>query len=250
MHVGAQTSALPHAAYRLLVKYTMKINLTVRPALLYAALGLVAGVVASSCSPAGPAAISAVTPLPANMGAAPSPTPMRQPAPGAAVEQRPATPTPSNLAMPPGSALAIAQATDAAMRPTPRQPLTFTESPVKLTFDEFYDGYNVRTGLALSDKLLSLDGQEVVIEGYMAPPLKAELDWFVLTRIRLSYCPFCSTAADWPDDIALIYLDGDVIRPTEKPLRLQGRLEVGPAVDPETGMVSIVRIYATQLETL
>jgi hypothetical protein len=161
-----------------------------------------------------------------------------------------ATPTPLDLNLPAGSALAMAQATDIALQPAPRQRLTFDTSPVKLTFDEFYDGYNLRTGLILSDKLLSLDGQEVVLEGYMAPPLKAELDWFVLTRIRLSYCPFCSTAADWPDDIALIYLTGDTIRPTEKPLRLYGRLEVGPSVDPETGMVSIVRIYATKLEVL
>ncbi len=142
------------------------------------------------------------------------------------------------------------QATDAALRPTPRTPVTFDERPVRLTFDEFYDGYNVRTGLILSDKLLSLDGQQVVIEGYMAPPLKAELDWFVLTRIQRAYCPFCSTAADWPDDIALVYLGDGTIRPTEKPMRLYGRLEVGPSVDPETGMVSLVRIYADTLETL
>lgn len=225
-------------------------NLTARLALFCIALGVVLGAV-GGCSSAGPAAISAVTPLPAGPAATPSPaTATLQPSPDAADEQQAATPTPLSLALPAGSALSIAQATDAALQPTPRQRLAFDESPVKLTFDEFYDGYNVRTGLVLSDKLLSLDGQEVVIEGYMAPPLKAELDWFVLTRIRLSYCPFCSTAADWPDDIALIYLAGDTIRPTEKPLRLQGRLEVGPAVDPETGMVSIVRIYATQLETL
>lgn len=128
--------------------------------------------------------------------------------------------------------------------------MTFTEFPVKLKFDEFYDGYNVRTGLILSDKLLSLDGQQVVIEGYMAPPLKAELDWFVLTRIQLAYCPFCSTAADWPDDIALVYLADGAIRPTERPMRLYGTLEVGPSIDPETGMLSLVRIYAEKLELL
>jgi hypothetical protein len=198
--------------------------------------------------------LRAVTPLPANLSATPAP-PTETRNPSASLPSEPtvtpvATPTPIDVNLPAGSALAIAEATDAAMQPSPRQPLTFDEQPVRLTFDEFYDGYNVRTGLVLSDKLLSLDGQEVVIEGYMAPPLKAELDWFVLTRIRLSYCPFCSTAADWPDDIALIYLTSDTIRPTEKPLRLHGRLEVGPAVDPETGMVSIVRIYATKLETL
>jgi hypothetical protein len=202
--------------------------------------------------------LRAVTPLPANLSATPAP-PTETPNLSASLPSGPtatasataaATPTPLDVNLPAGSALAIAEATDAAMQPSPRQQLTFDERPVRLTFDEFYDGYNVRTGLVLSDKLLSLDGQEVVIEGYMAPPLKAELDWFVLTRIRLSYCPFCSTAADWPDDIALIYLPNDTIRPTEKPLRLHGRLEVGPAVDPETGMVSIVRIYATKLETL
>jgi hypothetical protein len=202
----------------------------------------------AGCSTAEFNAIAAVTPLPATTATA-TPT---QPPPSSAGVEAPATATPAPLDndLPAGSARAIAQATDAALRPTPRTPLRFAESPVRLSFDEFYDGYNVRTGLILSDKLVSLDGQEVVIEGYMAPPLKAELDWFVLTRIRLEYCPFCSTAADWPDDIALVYLDDGAIRPTEKPIRLAGRLEVGPAVDPETGMVSLVRIYASELDFL
>jgi hypothetical protein len=206
----------------------------------------------SSCSGTGLSQLSVVTPLPDPAAVAlTTPTaPAAQPASSPVARVSTATPVPLDLNLPAGSALAIAQATDAAFRPTPRQLLTFAESPVRLTFDEFYEGYNVRTGLILSDKLVSLDGKDVVIEGYMAPPLKAELDWFVLTRIRLAYCPFCSTAADWPDDIALIYLDGDTIRPTEKPLRLHGRLEVGPAVDPETGMVSVVRIYASKLERL
>lgn len=214
---------------------------------LMVALSLLLG----ACSGIATGELSAVTPLPATLNASPPPAATPQPPAGATPDATPqATPTPLSLNLPAGSAMAIAEATDAAMRPTPRRQLTFDTSPVKLTFDEFYDGYNVRTGLSLSDKLLSLDGREVVIEGYMAPPLKAELDWFVLTRIRLAYCPFCSTAADWPDDIALIYLADSKIRPTERPLRLHGRLEVGPAVDPETGMVSIVRIYATRLETM
>lgn len=227
---------------------TLTLRLLVLPALF--------SIVLSGCSSAGTGTISAVTPLPTGPTAAPDTT-IATPEPASA---RPtvvmasttatATPTPLSRQLSAGSALAIAQATDAAIQFPPRQQLTFDESPVPLTFDEFYDGYNMRSGLILSDKLLSLDGQEVVIEGYMAPPLKAELDWFVLTRVRLAYCPFCSTAADWPNDIALIYLNDETIRPTEKPMRLQGRLEVGPAVDPETGMVSVVRIYAGSLETL
>lgn len=208
----------------------------------------------AGCGAVGNNAISAVTPLPPTSAAAtataqPSPT-VTAPVVSAEALAFTPTPTPLDLNLPAGSALAAARATDIATRPTPRTPMTFTEFPVKLKFDEFYEGYNVRTGLILSDKLLSLDGQQVVIEGYMAPPLKAELDWFVLTRIQLAYCPFCSTAADWPDDIALVYLADSTIRPTERPMRLYGTLEVGPSIDPETGMLSLVRIYADKLELL
>jgi len=161
-----------------------------------------------------------------------------------------ATPTPLNINLPQGSAMEAAAATDAALRPTPRTRLSFDESPVPIAFSEFYDGYNMRTGLVLSDKLVSLDGQQIVIEGYMAPPLKPELDYFVLTRIRLQFCPFCSTAADWPDDIALVYLPEETTTATEYPVRVIGRIEVGTAVDVETGMVSLVRIYADEMEIL
>lgn len=160
-----------------------------------------------------------------------------------------ATPTPLSVQMPQGQAAAIAAATDIAMQPTPETRLIFDESPVHITFEEFYNGYDIRRGLLLSDKLLSLDGQEVIMEGYMAPPLKPELDYFVLTRIRLEFCPFCSTAADWPNDIALVYMMDEPITVTLEPIRLRGRLEVGPSIDKETGMVSLVRIYAESVET-
>jgi len=161
-----------------------------------------------------------------------------------------ATPTPRNENLPAGSARDIAQATDVAYQATPRARMTFDESPVSMTFDEFYDGYNLRTGLQLSDKLLSLDGQSIVIDGYMAPPLKPDLDYFVLTRVRLAFCPFCSTAADWPDDIALVYLKSGTTAASDAPLRVTGTIEIGPSVDRETGMVSLVRIYADGLERL
>jgi hypothetical protein len=160
------------------------------------------------------------------------------------------TPTPLSADLPLGSAMLIAAATDTAMRPTPRTPVTFADSPVAITFDEFYDGYNLRTGLVLSDKLVALDGQRVVMQGYMAPPLKAELDYFVLTRVRLAFCPFCTNASDWPNDIALVYLTEGSTISTDAPVRLTGRMEIGTSVDPETGMVSLVRIYADAMETL
>jgi hypothetical protein len=159
-----------------------------------------------------------------------------------------ATPLDNNLLA--GQAMEIAAATDSVMKPEIENPLSFDRLPVGITFDEFYDGYDLRTGLILSDKLKSLDGQKVVMEGYMAPPLKPQLDYFVLTRIRLAFCPFCSNASDWPDDIALVYLPDQTTTATQHPVRITGRMEVGASVDGETGMVSLVRIYADALEIL
>ena len=161
-----------------------------------------------------------------------------------------ATPTPLSNDLPAGNAREIAAATDTAFKPDVPNLLTFDQNPVPIKFDEFYDGYNLRTGLILSDKLLSLDGKEGQIAGYMAPPLKPELDYFVLTRIRLAFCPFCSTGADWPDDIALIYLNDDTTVATDYPVRITGRMEIGASIDQETGMVSLVRVYADNLEIL
>lgn len=162
-----------------------------------------------------------------------------------------ATPTPFTAGLQPGESREIAMATDMAMQPTPAERLTFDESPVPITFDEFYDGFDLRRGLMLSDKLVSLDGQMVAIEGYMAPPLKPALDWFVLTRVPLALCPFCSTDADWPSDIALVYMPPDqTVLSTTEPLRVIGRMEVGSSVDAETGMVSIVRVYVEKFERL
>ncbi len=159
--------------------------------------------------------------------------------------------TPLDLALEAGSAREIAAATDMAITTAPENRLTFDQNPAPIEFDEFYDGYNMRTGLILSDKLLSLDGQNVLMEGYMAPPLKARIDYFVLTRIRLSFCPFCTTGADWPDDIALVYMPpAQSTVATDRPVRVLGRLELGASVDQETGMVSMVRIYADTLEPI
>lgn len=192
------------------------------------------------------AGLPTATALPTEVSVLATPTRTPSALPGQASTQATATPLSTNL--PVGSARQVAAATDAAIQPTARTNLEFDQNPVPITFDEFYDGYSIRTGLQLSDKLVSLDGREIVMEGYMAPPLKPELDYFVLTAVRLAFCPFCSTAADWPDDIALVYLTNGTILASEYPVRVYGRIEVGASVDAETGMVSIVRIYAESLE--
>ncbi|MFN8450392.1 MAG: hypothetical protein U0521_17840 [Anaerolineae bacterium] len=167
-----------------------------------------------------------------------------------ATTTQPATATPLSNDLPAGNAREIAATTDTAMQPEVAHRLSFDQDPVPIKFDEFYDGYNLRTGLLLSDKLLSLDGKTVQIAGYMAPPLKPELDYFVLTRIRLAFCPFCSTGADWPDDIALVYMNEGTTTVTEYPVRITGRMEIGASIDYETGMVSLVRVYADSLDIL
>ncbi len=207
------------------------------------------GLALTACGGPASASINRVTPLPADF-ATPAPTAVVTVEPVAAANASLPTPTPLAINLPEGAAAALALATDTALQPTPRSRVSFTESPVRLTFEEFYDGYNMRTGLILSDKLVSLDGQQVVIEGYMAPPLKPKLDYFVLTEVRMDYCPYCSTAADWPRNIALIYMLGDPVEVTQQPIRLTGRIEVGQSIDQETGMVSLVRIYANKLEVL
>ena len=215
--------------------------------------------VLGACMPIEVLNIAAVTPLPATNAvsndqaatAAMTATPnLKVETTALATVSATATPTPLNVKLPVGSAAAIALATDTVMKPDLAEPLTFAERPVAITFDEFYASFDMRKGLTLSDKLMSLDGVDVVMEGYMAPPLKPELDWFVLTRIRLEVCPFCSSGADWPMDIAVVYVNNGTAVATQAPVRIAGRMEVGTAVDPETGMVSLVRIYASDVENL
>jgi hypothetical protein len=213
----------------------------------------------SACSPDSSAR---VTPLPsrtpsANAAAAaitltPSATAtLTQPAAQPTGSNVASTPTPLQNDMPTGRSAQIAQATDTAMHPTPSKPITFDTNPVKIRFDEFYSGQSIRGGVILSDKLVALDGKDVMIEGYMAPPLKPALDFFVLTRERLSFCPFCSSAADWPIDIALAYMpEGKTTLATIDPIRITARLEVGVSQDFETGMYSLVRLYVKDLESI
>ncbi len=117
-----------------------------------------------------------------------------------------------------------------------------------LKFSELYSGGGVR-GLIFSDLAKSLAGQQVTMVGYMAPPLKPSLDFFVLTKQPMSICPFCSTDADWPNDIVLVLVKRSLkALPGEMALRVTGRLELGSRTDPETGFVSQVRLYAEKIE--
>src|SRR5215510_14126874 len=119
-----------------------------------------------------------------------------------------------------------------------------------LQFAEFYQGGGAR-GLILSDKLVALQGQRVVMAGFMAPPLKPALDFFVLTRVPLALCPFCASDAQWPEDIVFVRLPpGQTLTPTSALLQVVGRLDVGTKTDTATGFVSLVRIDAERVTVL
>ena len=124
--------------------------------------------------------------------------------------------------------------------------------PVAIGFEDLYSSASI-SGPILSEKAKALNGRMVVMVGYMAPPLKPDLDFFVLTKTPMTYCPFCNTAADWPFDIVFVRMAGGKTVPPLVPtqgLRVTGTFSVGTATDPATGFVSQVRIYADTVEEL
>jgi hypothetical protein len=94
-----------------------------------------------------------------------------------------------------------------------------------------------------TDKAKRLAGRTVDMRGYMAPPLKPEIEFFVLTSLPTAICPFCDAAAAWPDDIVLIFM-GRPIRALayDRLIRVSGTLEIGTDTDEVTGFVSRVRL--------
>jgi len=112
----------------------------------------------------------------------------------------------------------------------------------QLGFDDLYGKISV-LGLEFSDKVKTLKGQTVEMSGFMAPPLKAEAQFFVLTEIPMSICPFCSTDSDWPDNIVVIYLDEkQTFVQSGTRIAVSGTLEVGGWTDEETGFRSQLRL--------
>ena len=111
-----------------------------------------------------------------------------------------------------------------------------------LSFAELY-GPATAEGIQLSATAQALVGKAVTLSGFMAPPLKAESDFFVLTRYPMSSCPFCSNAADWPVDIVLVTLGraAEVVTPSYA-IAVSGVLDAGLQVDAATGFASLVRI--------
>ena len=120
----------------------------------------------------------------------------------------------------------------------------------ELSFDELYSGGGV-LGLQFSDKVKGLSGQRVTIKGFMAPPLKAEAAFLILTKEPVSLCPFCNSDQDWPDSIILVRLASEqAFVQNNRLIEVTGRLETGSETDPETGFVSLVRLADAKYEVI
>lgn len=106
---------------------------------------------------------------------------------------------------------------------------------------KFRDLY--RTEVEFSQLALELAGKPITVVGFMAPPLKAEANFFVLTKLPMSVCPFCETEAEWPDSLIVVYTARTLsVVPWNLPIEVTGTLSLGTETDEETGFVSRVRL--------
>lgn len=123
----------------------------------------------------------------------------------------------------------------------------FLAMPASITRAVADDPIKLRTlydrDQSFSELAKSLEGTRVTVQGFMAPPLKAESNFFVLTKMPMAICPFCETEAEWPDDILAVYTKRTLkVIPFNVRIVAQGELALGTYTDPELGFVSRVRL--------
>jgi hypothetical protein len=99
-------------------------------------------------------------------------------------------------------------------------------------------------GAEFSERAQELAGKTVEMRGYMAPPLKPEVEFYVLTSTPMATCPFCDSEIAWPRDIALVMLTRPLkAQAYTRSISVSGILDIGTQTDPKTGFVSRVRIW-------
>ncbi|TDP62487.1 hypothetical protein [Roseateles toxinivorans] len=112
------------------------------------------------------------------------------------------------------------------------------QAPPRIRMFELY-----KPDLSFSDLAKKLAGKPVTIQGFMAPHLKVESDFFVLSNTPVETCPFCASEDQWIDTIIFVRMKKrqEAVRPGEL-IQVVGRLEIGPQTDAATGFVSRVRL--------
>lgn len=73
----------------------------------------------------------------------------------------------------------------------------------------------------------------------------------MLTKMPMAMCPFCSSDADWPEDILVVYLSKrQTFVQNNAMIKVTGVLEYGSWRDPETGFVSQLRLRNASFSSL
>ena len=88
-----------------------------------------------------------------------------------------------------------------------------------------------------------LTGKRIAMQGFMAPHLKVDSDFFILSNTPVETCPFCASEGDWIDSIVFVRMrrKQEAVDPGVVIL-VEGKLEIGPEKDAETGFFSKIRI--------
>jgi len=118
------------------------------------------------------------------------------------------------------------------LRATPGDP----DAPIKVR-----DLYTRERGF--SDLATTLQGQRISVEGYMAPPLKAQSSFFVLTARPMAVCPFCESEVEWIENILPVQTKR-IVDPVYYTVGIETRgvLSLETFTDPETGFVGKMRL--------
>jgi hypothetical protein len=124
-------------------------------------------------------------------------------------------------------------------------PAVFAEPP-RIRMFELY-----KEDLSFSDTAKKLNGKIVSMQGFMAPHLKVESDFFVLSNSPVETCPFCESEDQWIDTIIFVRMKKrqEAVNPGDL-IQVVGRLEIGPQTDAATGFVSRVRLVDARYRRL
>ncbi len=96
---------------------------------------------------------------------------------------------------------------------------------------------------SFSPRAEELKGKRIVMQGFMAPHLKVDSDFFILSNTPVETCPFCASEGDWIDSIVFVRMrTKQEAVPPGSLINVEGTLEIGPATDEATGFVSKVRL--------
>jgi RNA polymerase subunit RPABC4/transcription elongation factor Spt4 len=127
----------------------------------------------------------------------------------------------------------------------PLASLAATELPRIRMFELYKDDKSY------SDTAKKLAGKTISMQGFMAPHLKVESDFFVLSNSPAETCPFCASEDEWIDTIIFVRMKKrqEATRPGNL-IQVEGKLEIGPQTDASTGFVSRVRLVDANFRLL